>query len=193
MFYPTDGSSNLLSNAGTYLTNSWHHNPDVHLPQSSYSFWIGPKFISTPSVTSKCCHNMYTTLPPPQKKKTKYVSSLSFIVFKFTSVLEAPHLLQECTDVFISSQHVWFQASSMLSMRSSLYTSVTTILQCITFQKSKDLILMVLANVQQLQLNTQMSRLMLPSLQLLHHHIHPVNLMHFQVVFKTSGSLIFYT
>jgi len=130
---------------------------------------------------------------PPKKKKTKYVSSLSFIVFKFTSVLEAPHLLQECTDVFISSQHVWFQASSMLSMRSSLYTSVTTILQCITFQKSKDLILMVLANVQQLQLNTQMSRLMLPSLQLLHHHIHPVNLMHFQVVFKTSGSLIFYT
>jgi len=51
---------------------------------------------------------------------------------------------------------------------------------------------MVLATVQQLQLNSQMSRLMLPSLQRLHHHIHPVNL-HFQIVFKTSGSLTFHT
>ena len=31
------------------------------------------------------------------------------------------------------------------------------------------------------KLNSQMSRLTLPSLQLLHYHIHPVNLTHFQV------------
>jgi hypothetical protein len=125
MFYPTEGSSNLRSNAHTHLTNSWHHNPVVYLPHLSYSSSIGPKFISTPSIINKRCHNMWGEKKKHTHTTSNYTSPLSFSEFKFTSVLEAPHLLQGCTDVFISPQYVGFQVSTVVSMTFSLKTSVT--------------------------------------------------------------------
>jgi len=94
MFYPTDGSSNLLPNADAHLTNSWHHNP---LTASELDPNSSPLHQSSTNAVTTCVKKYHTS---------KYTSPLSFIAFKFTSVLEAPHLLWGCTDAFISSQYM---------------------------------------------------------------------------------------
>jgi hypothetical protein len=71
MFYPTDWNSNLLSNAGTYLTNSWHHNT---LTASELDPNSSPLHQSSTNAVTTCAKKNHTS---------KYTSPLSFIVFKF--------------------------------------------------------------------------------------------------------------